>query len=249
VTLPWRTALVTGASSGIGRRLAVKLAAGGVRVILAARRERELREAADEAGALAEPLALDVGDTDETVRVVRELDARLGGLDLVVANAGVGVADRAAPPWSWEAIGPACRVNFTGAAATLTAALPGMVARGRGHLVGVSSLASFGALPEAAAYCAPKAGLSMLLDCLRMDLATSGVAVTCVNLGFVETRMVAESTHRMPQLLTASEAVDRVLARLPGAPAVIDVPQPLALATRLFARLPRRLRHLVLRKL
>lgn len=244
-------ALVTGASTGIGRGLAERLAARGAEVWLAARSKARLEEVAHgirARGGRAHVVVLDVGDTATTVARVRAIDERAGGLDLVVANAGVG-APRDVAPWAWEAIAPALHVNLCGAAATLTAALPAMVARRRGHLVGISSLAALGALPESAAYCAPKAGLSMLLECLRIDVAPAGVAVTAVHLGFVRTRMVAESTHPMPQLLSVEEAAARIVDALPARPPSIDLPQPLAAAARAFGRLPRPARDLVYRKM
>lgn len=247
---PYRTALVTGASSGIGRQLALRLAQKGAHVVAIARRREELFALAEEAKATSatgriEPLVLDVSDCAATVAAVRAADERLGGLDLVVANAGVG-ARPGVPSWSWEAMADACHINFCGGAATLTAALPAMVARRRGHLVGISSLSSFGSLPQAESYCSPKAGLSMLLDCLRLDLKASGIAVTAVHLGFVRTPMLARSTHPMPQLKEIDTTVEVILARLKKRPAAIDYPQPLAFLTRMFIRIPRRLRDYLL---
>jgi short-subunit dehydrogenase len=74
----------------------------------------------------------------------------------------------------------------------------------------------------------------MLLDCLRMDLRGTGVAVTTINLGFVRTRMTEHSTHPMPQLLDAADAARRIVQQLRKRPATIDLPQPLAFATRLY---------------
>lgn len=195
---------------------------------------------------LARALVLDVADPQATLAAVREADAAVAGLDLVVANAGVGGPPEV-PNWSWEAVGAACQINFVGAAATLTAALPQMVAR-RGHLVGISSLASFGALPGAAACCAPKAGLSMRLrlDCLRLDLRGSGVALPAIHVGFVRTHVPDHARHPLPRLLETDAAIAAMLRRLPRRPAEISLPQPLALSTRLFAHLPRALRDLVL---
>jgi short-subunit dehydrogenase len=250
---PRACALVTGASSGIGRVLAARLARDGMRVVLVARRRAELVTLAEEiarAGGDAIVEVLDVGDTTRTASRVRALDAQLGGFDLIVANAGVGADDDAGrAPYEWETIAGACHVNFCGAAATLTAALPAMVARGRGHLVGVSSLASFGALPKSAAYCAPKAGLSMLLDCLRIDLEGTGVRVTTVHAGFVRTRMVDPSAHPTPLLMEVEEAVEIIARALPRAPARIDFPASLALAARAAGALPRPLRDRVARSL
>jgi short-subunit dehydrogenase len=247
----YRTALVTGASSGIGRALAAKLAAQGTEVTLCARREGELRTLAAEieaAGGKARVEPLDVGDTTRTVRVIREVDEAVGGLDLVVANAGVGVSNRSLDPMSWEAVAGPCHINFCGAVATLTAVLPRMVERGRGHIAGVSSLAALGPLPESAGYCAPKAGLSMLLACLAMDLKGTGVRATSIHAGFVKTPMTEKSTHPMPQLMECDAAVDLILRELPSGPATIDFPQPLATAARLGGLLPQAARELLLRR-
>ena len=87
---------------------------------------------------------------------MRALDAELGGFDLVIANAGVGMKHKGLPSYAWEAMAGACHVNFCGAAATLTAVLPQMVERGRGHVVGISSIASFTPIPGRGGYCAPE---------------------------------------------------------------------------------------------
>lgn len=239
------TALVTGASSGLGRALALRLAADGVDVVLGARRVEALstlRDTIVEAGGHADVEPMDVSRCDDLVQQIAAIDERKNGLDLIVANAGIGPpAD--AEPYSWRAISGPCHVNFCGAAATLTAVLPQMVQRGRGHLVGICSLASFGALPASASYCAPKAGLSMLLDCLRLDVEQHGVTVTTVNVGFVSTPMVAHRpTSEMPQLLTPEAAATHIVSRLQHKPSDITFPQPLALSVRLFSKMPLALR-------
>jgi short-subunit dehydrogenase len=246
----YENALVTGASSGIGRELARQLAARGTHVVVSARRAEALAELVDEisrAGGKAKAVPLDVADTERTVRVIREEDAARP-LDLVIANAGVGAPPRGqGTSYSWEAIAGSCHVNFCGAAATLTAVLPAMVERGRGHIVGISSLAALTPLPEAAGYCAPKAGLSMLLECLRLDLLATGVAATSVHAGFVKTPMTERAKHPMPLIMECADAVALILRKLEARPANIDFPGPLALAARTAGRMPRSLRDLAMR--
>lgn len=246
----YRNALVTGASSGIGRELARGLAARGTRVVVAARRLPLLEELMEEIrrdGGEAQAEAMDVADTEAVVQRVRAID-EAWPLDLVIANAGVGVADRRAPSYAWEAIGPALHTNFCGAAVTLTAALPRFVERGTGHLAALGSLASFGPLPEAEAYCSPKAGLDMLMECLRLDLRGTGVAVTMVHAGFVRTAMIAESTHPMPMTMSPEDAAEHILHELPKAPATISFPAPMAAAAWMGGHLPRALRSLIFRR-
>jgi NAD(P)-dependent dehydrogenase (short-subunit alcohol dehydrogenase family) len=249
--MPTTTALITGASSGIGRALAIELARRGTRVVLAARRTEllhQVREIIVADGHLAEVEPMDVSDGDATVRAVEALDDRLG-LDLVVACAGLGPADPSAPAYSYANLRGPCHVNFCGAAATLSAILPRMVARRRGHLVALSSLSALVPLPGGAPYCSPKAGLDMLLDCIRLDVAAYGVAVTTVHLGFVDTAMVSHRDGPMPQLMSAAGAAERIADALPTRPARIDLPRALSLATRAAAGLPRPLRDRLLGRL
>jgi short-subunit dehydrogenase len=246
----YKNALITGASSGIGRALAERLAADGVTVVLGARREALLRKVADDIvarGGRALVELLDVADTGGTVEAIRRIDSDVGGLDLVIANAGVGMSGRGAvPPYSWEAVAAPCHVNFCGAVATATAVMPRMVERRRGHVVGISSLAAYGPLPARAGYSAPKAGLSMFLECLRMDVAPHGVHVTAVHPGFVRTAMTAGSRRPMPFMMDSGAAADLIVRALPKGPAIIDFPLPLAFAARLGGVLPRVLRDRLL---
>jgi NADP-dependent 3-hydroxy acid dehydrogenase YdfG len=161
-----RTALVTGATSGIGRALCLELASRGAHVALAARREGELERAVhdiESRGGRALPLVLDVTDAAAVEDAVKRADRELGSLDLVVANAGDGTTGHAST-LRWEDVARVIDVNMKGAMATLVAAIPVMLAQQGGHLVGVSSLAGRRGLPQSGAYGASKAALSTFLD-------------------------------------------------------------------------------------
>jgi short-subunit dehydrogenase len=208
--LSYRTALVTGASSGLGRGLALWFARRGVKVYAAARRRENLEALANEAraaGAHVEPVELDVANSDHTLARIRELDDFCGGLELVIANAGYA-QETSGKRIKWETVKHTIDVNVTGAAATLSAVLPRMVERKRGHLVGVASLAAFRGLPRNAAYSASKAFLSTFMESLRVDLRGTGVHVTCLYPGFVRTEMTAQNKFNMPFLLETEEAVE-----------------------------------------
>ncbi|MEI8254083.1 MAG: SDR family NAD(P)-dependent oxidoreductase [Deltaproteobacteria bacterium] len=236
--MEYRTALITGASSGIGAGIARRLANGGVTVVLCARREVALQSLATDiraAGGTAHVRVVDMNDGDAAAAAVRAADDELGGIDLVIANAGVGVTG---PAPSWESAREMCHVNFTGAIATLTAVLPRMLERRRGHLVGVSSLAALAPLPTSSVYAATKAGLTMFLSSLQIDLRGTGVHATVVHPGFVRTAMTAVNKFRMPFLMETDVAVDRILSRLPDHPARIDFPLPTAAALHVAALLP-----------
>jgi short-subunit dehydrogenase len=217
------TALVTGASSGIGRGLALALAARGTFVVVAARRQSELDHLCAEiarAGGQAEPLVLDVSDGDATYEAVRELDGRRP-LDLVIANAGVGQITPGTR-LRWDHVKLVLETNLTGAAATLCGAIPGMVERRRGHVVGVASLAGFRGLPRFAAYSGSKSGMITFLESLRVDLAASGVAVTSICPGFVRTPMTAGS--QPPFLVELDDAVATMLRAIDQKQAVCAFP-------------------------
>lgn len=208
--LTYRTALITGASSGLGRGLTAWFAARGVKVFAAARREELLRTLADEcarSGGQVEPMVLDVADAHETVRRIQALDESCGGLDLIIANAGIAL-DTPAKRIRFEDVERTIQVNVTGAAATLTAVLPKMVERDRGQIVGISSLAAYRGLPRMAAYSASKAFLKTFLEGLRVDLQGTNVRVTSIQPGFVKSEMTARNRFRMPFLMETGDAVD-----------------------------------------
>ncbi|MBF5044618.1 SDR family NAD(P)-dependent oxidoreductase [Aggregicoccus sp. 17bor-14] len=238
--MDYRTALVTGASSGLGRGLALWFARKGVRVYAAARRSEELEALAAEAraaGGSVEPVVLDVSRTEEVLSRVRALDAACGGLDLVVANAGVGEATPARA-LEWEKVQRTIDVNVTGAAATLCAALPQMLERGRGHLVAVASLAGYRGLPGNAAYSASKAFLTTFTESLRVDLQGSGVRVTCLHPGFVKSAMTEKNRHPMPFLLETEAGVAHMAHAIEAGKREYAFPFPMRHALRLVKVLP-----------
>lgn len=235
--MDYKNALVTGASSGLGRGLAAWFAGKGVRVFAAARREAQLDELRREVGDLLVPLRLDVADADATHARVRQLDVECGGLDLVIANAGVG-GEAWGEKIDWSRVKQLVDVNVAGALATLVAPMPGMIERGRGHLVGVSSLAAFIPLPRSATYSASKAFLSMWLAGVRYDVEHLGVAVTCLQPGFVKSEMTAKHRHKMPFLLETADAVDRMAQAIVRKEKTFSFPWQMASLAQAAAGLP-----------
>jgi len=234
------TLLITGASSGIGRALAFEYARGGARVALAARRSEELDvtlAGVRERGGSGLCIPLDVTDTTAVREAVERADRDLGGLDMVVANAGLGTQQHASR-LQWSEMAPLIRTNVDGAMATLLAAVPIMMAHASGHLVGISSLAARRALPESAAYCASKAALSAFLESLRIDLFRAGIRVTDVQPGFVATGAIAQSGPPRPFLWPADRAAREIARRLERGPRMVAFPWPLVLLTALGQRLP-----------
>jgi NAD(P)-dependent dehydrogenase (short-subunit alcohol dehydrogenase family) len=232
-----QTLLITGASSGIGRALALEYARGGTRMALCARRVAELDAVAAqvrELGGDALTMPLDATDPAAVTEAVRRADRELGSLDMVIANAGRGDT-KLGTRLTWDDVAPVIDLNVRGAMATLVAAIPVFLAQQRGQLVGVSSLAGLRGLPTSAAYSASKAALSTFLESLRIDLAPAGIRVTDVQPGFVATPINQDATHPTPFMWPVDRAARHVARRLESAPAVIAFPWPLAFATR-FAR-------------
>ncbi len=241
--------LVTGASSGIGRGLAALLARQGSRVYAAARRAALLERLASEVGGgRIVPVELDVADADRTHARVRELDSESGGLDLVVANAGVGV-ETPGRRIEWETVRRTIDVNVAGASATLVGAIPGMIARGAGHLVGISSLAAFAGFPRTGAYCASKAFLATFLASLRVDLKPVGIKVTSIHPGYVKSEMTARNKFTMPFLLETEDAVNRIWKAIERGEEVVSFPWQMAAALKTLTALPRPLAEAALRRM
>ena len=206
-----RTVLITGASSGIGRALALEFAARGYHLGLAARRLDLLAQLRDEVQSrypdparCIEIVALDVDHSATLAPTLRPLFAALGTVDIVVVNAGV---NRLTPVGRGGLAQAAqlIQTNLIGAIATSEAAIEHFLAQGRGQLVGISSLASLQAIPKQGAYCASKAGFSMYLDAARVELKRKNIAVCRILPGVVLTEIMPKM-EKYPFAVTAEQA-------------------------------------------
>jgi short-subunit dehydrogenase len=233
-------AVITGASSGIGAELARRLADRGVRLGLTARRADRLEQLAAEIqarGGTAAVAPADAADPASTRAAIVHLARQLGPVELLIANAGVGLSAPASQ-FSAEAFEQMVRVNLLGAAVAIEVVLPGMLERRRGHIVGVSSLAGWRGLPQTAGYSATKAGLSTLLEGLRVELRLKGVDVTVVHPGYVRTPMTEGSGNWQPFLLEVGPAAERILRGIAARRREINFPWQTALLMDLVRRLP-----------
>jgi len=200
-----RNVFITGASSGIGRALAVELGRWGARVALMARREAALHEAAAAvaaAGGQALVLPGDVTRFDHVRAAVQRVVDCWGGVDVLVANAGVA---RPRDPFDPAAVAAVMAVNFQGAVNAVGAVLPVMRRQAGGRLVAVSSLAGVRGFPQGPAYSASKAALTAYFEALRTRLRPAGILVTVVRPGFVATEMTA-GAGRLPLMVPAEWA-------------------------------------------
>jgi short-subunit dehydrogenase len=200
-------ALVTGASRGIGRALCEALSERGATVGLAARGEGELSELAARLGERTHVLPCDVGDAAAVMAAVDGFAAAAGGLDLVVANAGVAYYGRfnEQDPELHERM---TRINWLGTVHTVRAALPHLLRAGRGHVVIVSSGAGLRAFPDAAVYGATKAAQRAFAEALRHELAGTGVSVTTVYPGEIATHLHDHEKATMPAWYHSDDAAN-----------------------------------------
>jgi short-subunit dehydrogenase len=223
-----KAVFITGASSGIGEALAVRLASPGRALGLAARRASELDRVAircRERGATVWTFAVDVRDAQAVHRAGRAFLAEAGRVDAVIANAGVSRRDnddRTDSERSREVI----ETNLLGVIHTFEPFMAEMERAGAGSLVAVSSVAGFRGLPNAGAYSASKAAVNTWMESLRVRLR-GRVHVMTVCPGFVDTPMTASNRFRMPWLLTADDAAARIERGVARRTRVLVFPAPM----------------------
>jgi len=228
-----QSVFITGASSGLGRGLALHYANAGARVWAAARRKEELEKLAAETSGIT-PVVLDVTDSGKLAAAIQGL----GELDLVIANAGVG-QPTSARKMDWKAVKTLLEVNATAACVTIAAALPKMIERDRGQVVAISSLAGLLGMPGHAAYCASKAAVHTFMESVRVDLRGTRVRATTIYPGFVKTELTAKNKFPMPFLMELDDAV-RVMARgIERGAKTVAYPLPMVAVTRAMAAIPR----------
>lgn len=208
----WRTAWITGASSGIGGALAVALAERGVKVAASARSADKLAQLARDHPGIA-PLPLDVLDASAMVEAVRSIAGTLGPIDLAVLNAGIFEA-MTTRSFSAAKAARSMAVNYQGIVNGIEALLPAMLERGAGHIAMMASIAGYRGVRPNAAYGPAKAAVINLAEALRNDLAARGITVSLINPGYVETPMTSAATHPMPNIVSTDYAVRRIVRGL-----------------------------------
>lgn len=228
-----RRVLVTGATSGLGRELALQLARRGYRVALTGRRQVQLEEiaaAVRAAGGTALPLLGSVTDPAVVAAHYASIHKEWGGLDWAIFNAGVGDRmdarrfDAKSVVWTFEA-------NVFGVAYWTEAVLPDMISARSGTIAAVSSLAGFRGFPAAGSYCASKAAVNALFESARVDLIGTGVKVVTVCPGFVKSELTGRNeVAEMPFLLETDDGVRRMIAGIEAGRRVVHFPWQLSLS-------------------
>jgi len=216
-----KTVLITGASSGIGEACARRFAQAGCRLILAARREERLKKIADQLKVETHLLLLDVRDRYAVEAAINELPKEWQKIDLLLNNAGLSrgldkIQD--GNPDGWDEM---IDTNVKGLLYVSRAVLPLMLKRNSGHVINIGSIAGHEVYPKGNVYCASKHAVDAITKGMRMDLVGTGVRVTTIDPGLVETEFSevrfygdkerAKKVYQGYQPLTGEDIADAVL--------------------------------------
>lgn len=215
-----RRVLITGAARGIGAGLAERLASHGARLALVGLEPEKLADVARRCGDGAFVAECDVSSNEQVTRAIDDAAEALGGLDAVVANAGIATGGplRSQDLRAWERV---IEINLMGVMYTDRAALPHLE-RSRGYLLNIASTAAALRGPGMSAYCAAKAGVEALSDCLRIEMQPLGVGVGVAYFLFLDTDMVNDSEREMPLLRRAKAEMPQFLSRTYPLPPAVD---------------------------
>ena len=223
---------ITGASTGIGAEIAKQLADSGVKVAASAR-----HMAAATPHPNITPFAVDVTDAQALRDCVIQIEQQLGPIDLAIFGAG---AYEAFTPETLdvEKFARINTVNYLGATNALCAVLPKFMTRKAGHLAFIASVAGYQGLPKAAYYGPTKAALINLAESLWMDLRGTGIAVSVINPGFVDTPMTKGNEFPMPFLMQSARAAELSIAGLKAKRFEIAYPARFVFILKLLQWLP-----------
>jgi NAD(P)-dependent dehydrogenase (short-subunit alcohol dehydrogenase family) len=233
-------ALITGAASGIGKQLALDLARTGVSI-------GAVDCNADGLEALAPLLAgkpflsvvADVTQAAQICAAAAKVEEQLGPVDVLITAAGIG-RETSAMSFRAEDMEAVIRVNLVGVSHSIASVLPGMIRRRRGHIIALSSLASYRGLPLMAGYCASKAGVNALMESLRVELREHNILFTTICPGWIRTPMTCGLTIPMPGLMNVEAASQHILHAIRRRRVFYAFPRQLARRVQLLRWLPLR---------
>ena len=239
----WKNKVVflTGASSGIGESLALEQAKHGAILGLFARRANLLEEIVSKietGGGVARHFPGDVTKKEEVFNAAEDLQREFGGIDIMIANAGVSGKSEKTRDFEPETLKKVIDINLIGAINSVSAVLPHMLKQKSGQLVAVSSLAGFRGLPKSAAYSASKAGMTTFFESIRLDVRRKGVSVTIIQPGFIKTPMTEKRAHKMPFLMELEDSIPYFLDAIERKKSFAAFPWQLAAIVRLGSLSP-----------
>lgn len=234
-----RVIFITGASSGIGEALALSFAAKGIRLLLTGRDATRLAQVAGRCRDQGADVVTTTIDVTDRVALGDWIAARDGEvpIDLVIANAGISAGTGGGVETEAQARA-IFATNLDGVLNSIHPLIPAMVARGRGQIALMSSLASFRGMAGAAAYCGSKAAVRVYGEALRGDLARHGVGVSVICPGFVISRMTAVNRFPMPFLMKGERAATIIRRGLAAGKGRVAFPFPTYAVSWLLGVLP-----------
>jgi NAD(P)-dependent dehydrogenase (short-subunit alcohol dehydrogenase family) len=244
-------AWITGASTGIGRQLAIDLASEGYTVAATARDEASLAELEEEAhdlGGRIVPFLCDVADEAEMERTVARIEKQTGPIALAIFNAGTFHPTHGERMETYGFVAN-FKVNLLGVVFGLVPVVDRMRERGFGQLVLVGSIVAYFGMPSTAAYGASKAALNNMAQALKYDLDKLNIRIQIVNPGFVDTPMLAKHRSLLPALMTVEEASRRMVRGIRRGGFEIAFPRRLIWPLKAGIRLPAMAFHWLIRKL
>lgn len=245
---------LSGASSGIGRALALALCAGGHSVIACARRHSLLADLSLEAetkglpGKII-PYAIDVTDRAAHADCIEQIERDIGPIDTVICNAGYYQPTPLTEAYNADVVLNMMSINFNSVIYMLEAVLPKMRQRRAGRIAIVASVAGYSGLPNASAYGASKAALINLAESLHMDLIDQGILVQVINPGFVKTPLTDQNKFQMPFLIAPEDAAAHIVRGLAGQKFEVAFPKIFAWLLKFLRILPYAVYLRVVRKM
>lgn len=231
--------VITGASAGLGAALARCYARSGTSVGLIARRGAELEQLAQEFPRRCSAHSADVRDSAAMRQAADALIARHGLPDIVIANAGISSGTLTELAEDEPVFRDIFAINLIGVVNTFQPYIAAMRERGHGVLVGIASVAGYRGLPGATAYSASKAAVIAYLEGLRVELRGSGITVITICPGYIATAMTAGNPYRMPFIISAETAAEKITAVIARRKTFAVLPWPMAIVARLMHVLPR----------
>jgi short-subunit dehydrogenase len=242
-TSDWKTAWITGASRGIGRELALRLAGEGVKVAVSSRNQVLLAKLATLNPNII-PFPLDVTDQQATLRSLKAVSERLCGIDLAVLNAGIH-EHMDVRTFSAATAARVMAVNYLGIVKALEVLIPLMMVSRHGQIALMGSLSGYRGETGQAAYAPSKAAIISLAECLLQELSRDGIQISIINPGVVDTAMTARMTCKK---ISAADAADYILAGLHARKFEIAFPPSGVVRTKLLQALPSPVFHWRARK-
>lgn len=232
--------LITGASSGIGRQLAIDYAKMGWNLFLLARNEDALNELKTEClkinDIIVQNIICDIRNEKKLFDSIQEIQKAFV-IDIVYVNAGIGMIEKDSF-YNYEDFKNVINTNFIGALSTIYAVMPKMIERKRGKIVVISSMAAFIRFPNSAAYCISKAGILAFVESISQDVAKYGVNLSVVCPGYINTPMTKRNRFHMPFLMNLHDATAKIISSVANNEKFIVFPKQIYYLIKIFNIFP-----------